>query len=293
MRTPAVRLPALLLAVFMAGCGGAPPPPPDGVANRIVTLAPHLAELVHAAGAGDRLVGVAEFSDYPEPVLGVPRVGDAFRVDFESLAALHPDLVLYWPSGNARELGGRLAQLGYRAVGLEPAGLESIAAQIRVIGELAGTAAVAESAAAGFVAELEGLRQAHAGAPPLRVFYQVAARPLLTVNERHIISDAIGICGGVNVFAGLPELTPAVSVEAVLARVPEVIVTTWYPVPGQAAPQAQRVLADWLRWPVLPAVRNGNLVAINADLMSRPTPRMLAGIAALCAGLDRARGGDG
>lgn len=289
---PAVR-PLLLacLGVLAAGCGGPPPPAPQQspAPARIVTLAPHLAELVHAAGAGDRLVGTVEFSDYPEAVLALPRVGDAFRVDLEALAGLRPDLVLYWPSGNARELPGRLAQLGYRAVGLEPDGLDSIAAQIRLIGALAGTEAVAQAAAAALTGELSRLRAAHAQARPVRVFYQVAARPLLTVNGRHIISDAIISCGGVNVFADLPELTPAVSVEAVLAEWPQAIVATWYPVPDEAPPPATVVLADWLRWPSVPAVAEGQLVAINADLLSRPTPRMLEGVAALCSGLERAR----
>lgn len=285
----------LLLALpvlLAAGCAEPAPPAPPSTPARIVTLAPHLAELVHAAGAGDRLVGVVEFSDYPAAVLALPRVGDAFRVDLEALAALRPDLVLYWPSGNARELPGRLAGLGYRAIGLEPAGLDSIAAQIRSIGELAGTAAVAGEAASLLAVELARLRAAHAQAAPVRVFYQVAARPLLTINERHIISDAIASCGGINVFANLPELTPAVSVEAVLARQPEVIVTTWYPAPGEVPPAPAVVLADWLRWPSLPAVAAGNLVAINADLMSRPTPRMLDGVAELCAALERVRAGE-
>jgi len=291
---PAVRAALLILpGLLAAGCGSTAQPPPAAAPARIVTLAPHLAELVHAAGAGDLLVGTVEFSDYPPAVLALPRVGDAFRVDLEALAALRPDLVLYWPSGNARELPGRLAQLGFSTVGLEPEGLDSIAGQILAIGELAGTTATAREAAAAVTGELAGLRAAHAKADPVRVFYQVAARPLLTVNGRHIISDAITSCGGINVFASLPELTPAVSLEAVLAESPGAIVTTWYPVPGQAPPRAAALLADWLRWPSLPAVGAGNLVAINADLLSRPTPRMLEGVAELCAGLERARAGAG
>ncbi|MCC5794158.1 MAG: cobalamin-binding protein [Chromatiales bacterium] len=283
------RIAATALLFLLAGCAPAGREASEGVALRIVTLAPHLAELAFAAGAGSRVVGVVEFSDYPAEVAELPRVGDAFRIDFEALAALSPDLVLAWPSGNSSELVSHLRHLGYRVAALEPEGLDSIPAQILRIGELAGTPDSAGASAAAFERRLTALRSRHAGASPVDVFYQVAARPLLTVNGQHIISDALSVCGGRNVFADLPSLTPAVSRESVIARRPQAIVTTWHPAAGQADASVEHTLEDWLRWTVIPAVADRQLFVIDADLLSRPTPRMLDGIDALCAYLERAR----
>jgi len=289
------RILMVLLASLAAACSEQPAPADGsgpatgGQRPRIVTLAPHLTELVFAAGAGGQLVGVVEYSDYPAAALALPRVGDAFRVDFETLATLAPDLVLGWPSGNSSGLLEHLRHLGYRVESLEPGGLDGIAAQIEVIGALAGTPAAAAAAAAAVRTELARLREAQAGASAVRVFYQVASRPLLTVNRRHIISEAMAVCGGTNVFADLPELAPSISAEAVIAARPEAIVATWHGPPGVSPPAAEEVLADWLRWTVLPAVGKGNLFLIDADLLSRATPRMLRGVEELCLALDQAR----
>ena len=249
-------------------------------AQRIVTLAPHLAELVHAAGAGDRLVGTVEWTDYPPEAAALPRIGDAFRLDLEALAVLGPDLVLAWRGGNPDHLLEQLEQRGYRVVALAPQRLDDIGAHLVEIGRLAGTPEPAREAAARYREGLEALRRAQAGKSELRVFWQVSWRPLYTVGGRQLISEVIALCGGRNIFADLGELAPAVGMEAVIARDPEVIL---------AADVQRAELAEWTRWPSVTAVARGHLYAVDGDLVVRASPRILEGTRQVCAALDRGR----
>lgn len=275
---PGLRTAAVAWLLLVAGAAAAAPP-----ARRIVTLAPHLAELAWAAGAGDRLVGTVAWSDRPEPVRRLPRVGDAFRVDYEAIVALRPDLVLGWPSGNSVAALERLRGLGLRVEALEPGTLDDVGRQIAAIGRLAGTEPVAAVAAAGWAAGLGALRARYRAAPPLRVFYQVSAEPLVTVTGTHFIGQAVALCGGRNVFADLPGLAPVVGREAVVAARPEVIVIS------ALADGAAGDGAAWRRFDTLPAVARGHLPVVDPALLSVPGPRLLDGIAALCAALDAAR----
>lgn len=284
------RRTAFLIGLLVAACGSpARTPAPSGPARRIVTLAPHLAELVYAAGAGERLIGVAEFTDYPEAARGLPRIGDAFHADFERIAELHPDLVLAWDSGTPPRTLERLRSLGYRVVALEPVTLEEIAAHLRMIGELTGTSIIANSAARDFLTRLRQLRAAHSRSQRVRVFVQLSDRPYITVTDRNFLGQAVALCGGENVFGALPGNTAVVTTEAVVTALPEVIVASDMSYGSGATAAAP--FADWRRWPAVPAVRDGNLVLVDADLLSRPGLRILAGIQRLCAAVDRGRGG--
>lgn len=284
---------ALLLAAptgpsRAAAPGGAAGTDP-GPARRIVTLAPSLAELTYAAGAGDRLVGVVEYSDHPDEARRLPRVGDAFRLDFEAIAALHPDLILGWPSGNSPAALERLRRLGFRVVELEPRTLADVGGQVLLIGELAGTKPAAEVSAAAYAAGLARTEARYRNARPLRVFFQVAPEPLITVTDRHFIGQAIRLCGGINVFGTVPGLAPTIDREAVVAAAPEVLVANDYAAGGGARPRAGPLDA-WRPWRGIPAVATGQLYVLDPDLMGVPGPRMLAGIGQLCADLDQARG---
>ena len=248
---------------------------------RIVSLAPHLTELVYAAGAGDLLVGVVEYSDYPEAARSLPRIGDAWRVDMERLLALSPDVVLTWPSGTPDDIIQRLEALKLTHREIATYRLADVPAALRTIGAIAGTTATAETAAARFDAEIAELRRTYAASRPVRVFIQLDDQPVYTVNGRHIISEVVELCGGRNVFAHLPQLAPPVSIEAVIAADPEVIVSTDDTI---ADP-----LAMWRRWTGVRAVRAGAVYSLPSDTMARATPRLVAGTRATCAALDAAR----
>ena len=254
-----------------------------GPAKRIVTLAPHATEMLYAAGAGDRLIGTVEYSDYPPAAKKVPRVGSYDRFDLEAISALKPDLVIAWETGNPAAPVEKIRALGLTVYASQPNRMEDVAGQLERLGQLAGTEAVANQAAERFRQRLAGLRAANAGKPKVRVFYQIWKAPLMTVGGPQIISSAIELCGGENVFGKLSQMAPTVSVEAVLEADPEAIVATGM---GDARPEW---LDDWNKWPRMTAVKHGNLFHIHPDLMQRHTPRILDGTEQLCAALDVAR----
>ena len=252
-------------------------------ATRIVTLAPHATEILYAAGAGERLVGTVEFSDYPPAAKKVPRVGSYERLDLEAISALKPDLVIAWETGNPAGQVAKLKALGLTVYASQPNRMEDIAAQLERFGQLAGSEAAADTAARQFRQRLENLRRNNAQQPTVRVFYQIWTPPLMTVGGPQIISDAIRLCGGENVFGHLNQMSPTVSVETVLQADPEAIVATGM---GDARPEW---LNDWNKWTRMTAVKRGNLFHINPDIMQRHTPRILDGTEQLCADLDIAR----
>jgi iron complex transport system substrate-binding protein len=251
-------------------------------AQRIVALAPSLAELAFAAGAGGRLVGVARFSDFPPAARDLPQVGDAARVDFERIVALKPDLVLAWKSGNSAADVARLESLGYPAFVSEPARLADIPRLLRGIGALSGTLPAAGKAAQEFEREITALRGRYAQARKVRVFYQIWHRPLLTVNGAHMISDVIALCGGENVFADVNQLTPSVTLEAVIAAKPEVILG------GSSAGGEKGFSAQW-RASSVPPLRELPAHYINPDHIQRQTPRIVEGAKAVCSALEKVR----
>lgn len=248
-----------------------------------MALAPSLAELAFAAGAGGQLAGVARFSDFPPAARRIPQVGDAARVDFERVAALKPDLILAWKSGNSAADVARLEALGYPAFVSEPARLADIPRVLNKIGVLAGTAPAAGKAASEFEREIRALRGRYATAGKVRVFYLIWHRPLLTVNGAHMISDVIALCGGENVFADLAQLTPNVSLEAVIAAKPEVVL-------GGGSADAEREFASRWRETAVEPLRGLPAFHINPDHIQRQTPRIVEGARAMCSALDEVRG---
>lgn len=252
-------------------------------ARRIISLAPHVTETLYAAGAGDRIVGVVEYSDYPEAAKQLPRVGGYSKLDLEAIVALKPDLVIGWASGNAPAHIEKLRALGIPVYLSQPEHIDDVARGLDRYGELAGTQDSARAASAAFRARLDGLRERHAARPKVRTFYQVWKQPLMTVGGKQVISDVIRSCGGENVFADLKPLAPTVTVEAVLAADPEVIIAS-----GMAETRSEW-LDDWRKWKKLAAVKRDNLYLIPPDLLQRPTPRLVEGAERLCAHLESAR----
>ena len=270
------------VAVFLNGCADeSSAPPPNDVAHRVVTFAPHLAEIMHVVGAGEQLVGVSAWSDFPREVLELPEVGDAFTVDQEQLSLLRPDLLLVWDSGMPSHTVDELRKLGYRVESITTRGLDDVVAAIRRIGELTGRQATAEQAAARFSDAFDALREEYHDASAIDVFFQVSARPLYTVNREHFISEIITICGGRNIFDDLEGFAPSVDVEAVVSRDPEVMLA--------GADLGDGAFADWARWPNLAANRYGNQFLLPDETIGRPSPRLALAGASVCLALDRAR----
>jgi iron complex transport system substrate-binding protein len=248
---------------------------------RIVSLAPHLTELVFAAGGGDRLVGTVEYSDFPEAARAIPRVGDAWRVDIERLLALKPDIVLTWASGTPPDIVSRLDALKLRRLDIPTYRLADVPAALLTLGKLTGTESIARAAADSFSSQIESLRREYAHAPPVTVFIQLDDQPLFTVNAHHMISEIVELCGGRNVFANLPQLAPPVGIEAVIAADPQVILSTDDTIPDPAS--------QWQQWSRLTAVRHRTIYGIHADTVARSTPRLVQGTRETCEDLADAR----
>ncbi|MGF6600096.1 iron complex transport system substrate-binding protein [Paraburkholderia sp. GAS448] len=256
-------------------------------AQRVISLAPHVTEMLYAAGGGAKLVGAVTYSDYPPEAKQIPRVGDNKALDLERIVALKPDLIVVWRHGNAQRQLDRLRELHIPLFFSEPHRLDDVAVTLTKLGALLGTSQTADAAANAYRADIAQLRARYAARPPVSVFYQVWDQPLMTLNGEHMISDVIALCGGRNVFAKLEPLAPTVSTEAVLAANPEVIVTASR---GATAPDTQLPQLDkWRAWPGLAAVAHNNLFAIDGDLISRPAPRIAQGAALLCRDLETAR----
>jgi iron complex transport system substrate-binding protein len=133
---------------------------------------------------------------------------------------------------------------------------------------------------------LAGLRDRYQEAEKISAFYQVSTQPMLTISRRHLIGQAIETCGGRNIFADLNELTPAVSIEAVIDRAPDVIIVAGF---GTNETEVRESLSLWAQWPNIPAVRHGDMYVVNADLIVRPSARILGGVGQICGHLDAAR----
>jgi iron complex transport system substrate-binding protein len=273
---------ALLAALVVVACSEnlETAPAPRG-AERIISLAPNLTELLYTVGAGSQLVGVSAWSDYPREVLDLPVVGDAFTVDQEQLALASPDLLLVWESGTPAHVVDELRGIGYRVVAIRTRSLDDIATALQQIGELTGHVEEAEVAAARYRAELQAMRERYSVLPPIRVFYQVAARPLYTINNEHYISELISICGGDNIFSDLSDLAPTVDVEAVVDRDPEVMLAS--------TDAGDDAFAEWARWPGMAAIRLGNQYLLPADEIGRATTRVIIAGNAMCLALQQAR----
>lgn len=254
----------------------------DAPAERIITLAPGLAEMVFAAGAGDRLVATVEFSNFPAEAEQLPRIGDAFRFDLERIISLKPDLIMAWTSGNPAAALDRLESLGQNVWRIEMSTPREIGETLRMVSIASGGNEAGLARAEELVERADALEALYAARRPVRYFYQVAERPLYTLNGEHIVSRGLAMCGGVNVFADQGVIAPQVSREAVLLTDPEVMLAPV--VEGQPDP-----LEHWRSWPRLQAVQSGALHGLPADQISRATPRLLDSLELGCTLLDQFR----
>ncbi len=254
----------------------------DSPAKRVITLAPNLAEMMFDAGAGSTLLATVEYSNYPEEAARLPRIGDAFRFDLEQIMALQPDLVIAWNTGNPVAALDRLESLGLKVWRTELRHPVDIASLLQNIAFATGSGQSGTKAAAAVKQKLGSFAAQYAGKKLVRYFYQVAERPLFTLNSAHIVSQGLALCGGQNVFSDEPVIAPQVTRESVLLADPDVMF-------APLLPESPDPLDHWRSWPRIKAVRNGALHYLSADKISRATPRMLDSLALACTLLDRSR----
>ena len=254
----------------------------DAPAERLVTLSPNLAELVFAAGAGHALKASVEYSNFPEQAAQLPRVGDAFRLDIERIVAFRPDLVIAWDSGTPKGAVAQLRSLGIPVWSVEIREPARIAEVLSDIGRATAMVESAEAAARSFRQRLLRLERQYAGVEPLDYFYQVDARPLFTINGKHLISQGLALCGGRNIFAEQAGLAFQSSHEAVIVADPDALI-------APSLPDGADPFERWREWPGMQAIQRGGLIVLDADRISRATPRWLESIESACTLLDALR----
>ena len=250
-------------------------------AGRVISMAPHVTEMLFAAGGGKRIVGAVSYSDYPEAAKSIPRIGSNREVDLERIIALKPDLIVAWMHNSSERQIEMVKQLGIPVFQSDPQTLENIPDNVVRLGQLMGTEAEAKATAARLRQQLSSLRGRYANRPPVRTFYQVWDKPLYTLSGKHIVTDALRLCGGENIFDKLTTIAPMVSVESVLQADPEVVIGT--------AEKNYGGVGLWEPYRTMLAVRNNNLFTLDGDLLNRAGPRMILGAAALCEKLELAR----
>ena len=258
----------------------------DQPAQRIISLSPHITELIYSAGAGDKLVGVDDYSNYPEAATAIARIGDANHLDIEKILSLQTDLIVAWGSGQSHDrFIEQLIDLNLNVYISSPEDMESIAHTVENLGKLAGTYDYAKQQSQKFRDELIDIINEYSEQASVTVFYEIWNQPLFTINGQHVMSKVIEICGGRNVFADLPILSPEVSIEAVIFTNPDVIIASGIGESGQRPPW----LDDWLQWPTINAAKNNHLYHIPPDLIHRQTFRILQGTRILCEQLQATR----
>ncbi|MEE9422977.1 MAG: helical backbone metal receptor, partial [Gammaproteobacteria bacterium] len=172
----------------------------EETAKRIISLAPHVTELLFAAGAGEQVIAVSAYSNYPQQAQDLPVISAGTGLDIERIIALQPDLVIAWKSGNPATQVTQLEQLGLQVFYSEPREVDAIAVTLQRFGLLSGHVNQANVAASEFREQVAALRSDFKNKKPVSVFYQVWQKPLMTINGQHMISHWLTLCSGVNIF---------------------------------------------------------------------------------------------
>ncbi len=256
------------------------PPPPY---QRIISLAPHITEMLYSAGGGDKIVGVVSYSDYPKEALTKPIIGGYNAINLEKIIQLNPDLILGWRSGNRPQDIKRLKELGFHVELFEVKTLDDIPNRIEQLGKLAGNPSQAQQTAQKLRATLNRIRQTYQHRTPITSFYQIWHQPIITMNGEQFISQAIAACGATNSYHDLSKLTASIGLESLFKRNPQLFLLG-----GQASFQ-QDWLAFWQQYPNLQAVKNQQIYLLNNNHYQRATARLINALESLCQKVDQAR----
>lgn len=274
---PLSVLSVLAILLYAAEVISAEQDPPQ----RVISLAPHITELVYAVGAGDKLVAVSDYSDYPQQAQALPRVNSFAALNIEAILALKPDLVLAWRSGNPPADLARLSQFGIRVEFSDPILLDDIAKELAQIGQWLGHAEQGQQLAQQVQQRLTALRQRYAEQTPLKVFYAMSIEPLSTVANQAWPAQLLTGCGAENIFADAKTDYPQPQLEQLLVRQPAVIV--------RALKDSRAQDQFWQRYQSIPAVTQQAFITLEPDWVYRATPRMLDAMHQLCEQLHRYR----
>jgi iron complex transport system substrate-binding protein len=252
-------------------------------AKRIISLSPHVTELIFAAGAGEQIIATVKYSDYPEAAKAIPRIGDNRQLDIERIIAMKPDLLVVWMHGAFERQLEPLRKSGIPYYFSEPHKLEQIPETLIKLGSLFGTEKQAQLSANAFRQQLTQLSTRYQNKSQVRTFYQVWGKPIFTLNDSNIVSDVIRVCGGKNIFGQLSATAPTLTTEAVIQENPEMIIS------GDSQNQSVSGIEQWKVFNTMLAVKNHNLIAIDGDQLNRAGPRIIDGAKLVCEAMENVR----
>lgn len=244
---------------------------PLQAAERVISLAPSLTEMMLDLQAEQRLVGVLDGGPRPTAVQNVASVGQLAQFELETVLSLQPDLILHWPGSIGELQLTQLRQLGIPIFSSYPATMDQLAEQFAELGVLVGAEQRGIELTAQLQQQLTRMRARYQREVPLQVFYQVWDSPMYTLGGEQIISDALRVCGAENIYADLALPAPQVSVESVLARNPDVILLG-----------SERLAQMWQAWPTLRAVKLGQVLEVPDHGLERPSLQMFTALEQLC-----------
>ena len=249
----------------------------------VIALSPHIVEMLYDIGAGEQIIGTTSFADYPEQAKSIPIIGSYLRLQIEKVITLQPDYIIAWKSGNPSDDLTRLKQLGFNIVYSQPNSFEDIAKEMREFGQLTGHEAQAETKAKKLLNDLAKIKEQYRNKTPITVFYELWSRPLTTVAKGSWPQQFLDICQAKNPFKQASAAYPQINIETVLLTPIQLIIQPL------SINQTDKEAYDWQNWPIIPAVKNKQIIQPNADAIHRMSMRSLKELTKLCADIDKTR----
>lgn len=244
-------------------------------AQRILPLSPSLTEILFALGVDERIVGVTEFATYPPATATKPKVGTFFNPSLEKILALVPDLVIVGSERQDAKTSAALGKFKIPVYRVKPVDLDTIYISIANLGAITGSKERARQVIAAMKKKVAEIQNRVAGLKTQRVFYQVGVDPIVTANRKTFAADLIRRSGGILVTANNPVRYPTYAIEKVIVEAPEVIIIS------SMSPDTDydRFRLSWQRWTAIPAVRRRRIYVVDSDIVDRPSPRIVEGLA--------------
>jgi iron complex transport system substrate-binding protein len=242
--------------------------------KRIVSLAPNVTEILFNLGLDEEIVGVSIHCNFPERAKKKVQVGSYISLDFERIISLKPDLVIATGAGNTRDMVERLEKLGFPTYVIFPKNFNDILQSIGHLGQVVDREKEAVVIIQGMKKRGQSVIELTQGLPRTKVFLQIGEAPIVTVGKGSFADDLIRLAGGENIAGKEKEMYPRFGMEEILKRAPEVILISSMNPKGDYS----KVLQEWARWKMIPAVKNGRIHLIDSDLIDRPSPRIIDGL---------------
>ena len=246
-----------------------------GPPQRIISVAPSVTEILFALGLGERIVGVSSYCNYPPQALKKEKVGGYITPSMEKIIALRPDLVIQTADGELKTFVNRLSGLGIPVYITNPHSIPETLQAISKIGEATFSSTAAQKLVETMRGKINAVQDKVRGLPRLRVLHALSVDPLISSGKGTFVNDLIVMAGGENIAENAKGKHPLLSMEEVMARDPQVIILSSMLSNEPMTTQKQW----WARYGEISAVRAGRIYVIQADLILRPSPRIVDGLA--------------